>query len=280
MTPEHPGFSDVFESHSQSMTVVVGRLKPGTRPERTLTEIEIALPGDRALAEIAYWNAQGVRQHRSVIDRHVSIIPAGQTHQIKWQRPAEVTVFLLLPTFVQEIAHKSKIGQVEIAEEYCAIDPLIWHLGRAVRTELRRSGRLDEAYTESVATVLAQHLLTTYASSPGSAPPNNGLTRYKLRQATDYIHDNCGKDISFHDVAAHLKMSAYHFARMFKYSTGDPPHQYIVRCRMNRAKKLLAETNLPITDIAFEVGYGSQSHFTTRFRRFVGATPAAFRAEK
>jgi len=278
MAPEHPGFSDVFESRCESMTVVRGRLEPGTRPERTRAEIEIALPGERALAEVVYRDAEGVRQHRSVIDKHVSIIPAGQPHQVKWQRPAEVTVFLLSPAFVREVAHESKMGHVEIAEEYCALDPLIWHLGREVRMQLRGRRRLDETYLQSVATVLAYHLLTTYASNPGRARESNGLPCYKLRHAIQYIRDHLDKDISFHDIAAHLKMSAYHFARMFKHSTGDPPHQYIVRCRINRAKELLAETSLPITDVAFEVGYKSQSHFTTCFRRFVGVTPAAFRA--
>jgi len=100
----------------------------------------------------------------------------------------------------------------------------------------------------------------------------------KLRTACNSIGP-C-KDISFHDIAAHLKMSAFHFARMFKHSTGHSPHQYIVRCRVNRAKELLAETKLPITDVAFEVGCKTQSHFTTSFSRPVGVTPAAFRAGK
>jgi len=75
-------------------------------------------------------------------------------------------------------------------------------------------------------------------------------------------------------------MSAYHFARMFKDSTGYSPHQYIVQCRVNRAKELLVDTKLPITDVAFEVGYRTQSHFTTAFGRLAGMTPAAFRAGK
>jgi AraC family transcriptional regulator len=103
------------------------------------------------------------------------------------------------------------------------------------------------------------------------------LPRYKLRRAVDYINDNIVEDLSFRDIAAHLKMSAYHFARMFKQSTGESPHRYIVRRRMERAKTLLADAKLPIADVAFEVGYKSQSHFTTAFGRLTGVTPAAFR---
>jgi AraC family transcriptional regulator len=73
-------------------------------------------------------------------------------------------------------------------------------------------------------------------------------------------------------------MSPYHFGRKFKQSTGQSPHNYIARCRIERAKTLLVEAKLPISDVAFEVGYKSQSHFTVCFGRLAGVTPAAFRA--
>jgi AraC family transcriptional regulator len=280
MAPEQPGFTDVLEGRSAGMLVVNGRLEPGARGERTRPEIEIAIPGERAAAEITYQTADGLQQHRSVTEKHVSIIPAGQPHQVAWRRAADVTVFLLTPVFVGEVAHQWSMGRVHLIEEYAALDPLIWYLGREVRAELRRHRGLDTTYLESVAVVLVRHVLTTYASSPWPTGESSALPRYKLRHAIEFIRENIHKDISFHDIAAHLKMSAFHFARMFKHSTGHSPHQYIVRSRVNRAKKLLAETKLPITDVAFEVGYKTQSHFTTSFSRLVGVTPAAFRAGK
>jgi AraC family transcriptional regulator len=278
MAPESE-FTDVIEARGPGMAVLNGKMEPGVRAETTRPEIEIAIAGERAAAEVIYQNADGLQQRRSVTDKHVSIIPADQPHQITWLRRADVTVFLLSPGFVEEVALESNLGR-DVSEEYAALDPLIWHLGREVRAELRRHRRLDTRYLESVAKVLARRVLTTYGSSPGATRQPGGLPRYKLRHATQFIQENISRDISFHDIAAHLKMSAFHFARMFRHTTGDSPHQYIVRCRVNRAKALLAETQLPITDVAFEVGYKTQSHFTTSFGRLVGVTPAAFRAGK
>jgi len=280
MAPEQPGFANVLEARCAGMAVLNGILQPDARRARTRPEIEIAIPGERATAEITYQTADGLQQRRCVTDKHVSIIPAGQLHQVTWRRRADVTVFFLSPGFVKEVAHESSMEWVDVTEQYAALDPVIWYLGREIRAELRRLRRLETTYLEAVAMVLARHVLTTYSSSPWPTGEPGGLPRYKLRHAIQFIRENIAKDISFHDIAAHLKMSAYHFARMFKYSTGESPHQYIVRCRVNRAKELLAETKLPITDVAFEAGYKTQSHFTTCFGRLVGVTPAAFRAGK
>jgi AraC family transcriptional regulator len=73
-------------------------------------------------------------------------------------------------------------------------------------------------------------------------------------------------------------VSPYHFARLFKHSTGLPPHQYVIACRVERAKELLRERDrLPLADVAAEVGFSSQSHFTRHFKRLVGVTPRRFR---
>ena len=72
-------------------------------------------------------------------------------------------------------------------------------------------------------------------------------------------------------------MSQYRFARAFKQSTGIPPHQYLLSQRIERAKKLLALTQLQIADISYHLGFASQSHFTATFRRFTKVTPKAYR---
>jgi AraC family transcriptional regulator len=262
------------------MHVINGRLDPCVFRERTRTEILIAIPGERAVAEVAYQTAEGGLQRQTLSERQVCIIPSGQPHQLIWQHSAELTMILLAPDFLKRMAHESGMKGIELAPQYAAFDPVIWHLGRALRGELRRDGRLDSAYLTSVATILSRHLLSTYATAVRIPFENGGLPRFKLKRAIEYVHENMVDDISFRDVAAHLRMSAYHFARMFKQSTGESPHRYIVRCRIERAKALLSEARLPISDVAFEVGYKSQSHFTTCFGRLTGVTPAAFRAGK
>ena len=73
-------------------------------------------------------------------------------------------------------------------------------------------------------------------------------------------------------------MSAFHFARLFKRSTGLPPHRFVVGRQIGRAKELLETKNVPIATVAQAVGFRTPSHFTTVFRRSMGVTPSAYRA--
>jgi AraC family transcriptional regulator len=278
ISAHEPAFIDLLEAQCPEMHVLNGRLEPCVCRDRTRPEIEISIPGERAAAELFYQTADGQHHRKTMSDRQISIIPPGHLHQLNWQRGADVTMLRLTPDFVKGVAHEQGMRGVEFSGLYGAFDPVIWHLGRELRAELRLHRQLDTVYVKSVALVLARHLLSTYTSAVRPAIENGGLPRYKLRHAVEYIRDNIGEDISFRDIAAHLKMSAYHFARMFKQSTGESPHHYIMRRRMERAKTLLADARLPISDVAFEVGYKSQSHFTTCFGRLTGLTPAAFRA--
>jgi AraC family transcriptional regulator len=277
---DDPAFTDLLEASSPEMRVFNGRPEPTVCHERTRLEIQIAIPGERAVAEIAYRTADGRSQRQSMAERQIAILPPGQPHQLFWQRGADLTMILIAPEFLKRIAHESGMRGIEVVGQYGAFDPVIWHLGRELRAELRRRRQLDSAYIQSVATVLVRHLLSTYVAAVRTPVENGGLPRFKLRRAVEYVQENMVEDISFRDVAAHLRMSAYHFARMFKQSTGESPHRYIVRCRIERAKALLSEARLPISDVAFEVGYRSQSHFTTCFGRLTGVTPGAFRAGK
>ena len=101
----------------------------------------------------------------------------------------------------------------------------------------------------------------------------------KLRRALEFISDRLEQQqgIALEVVAQEVGMSRYHFSRVFKESMGLSPINYIVRQRIERAKKLLAETELPIADIALQAGFSGQSHFTTFFRKLVGLTPRSFR---
>ena len=72
-------------------------------------------------------------------------------------------------------------------------------------------------------------------------------------------------------------MSPFHFARMFKASMGRPPHEYITLQRMERAKRLLGTSDIPLVQVATLVGYQTQAHFTGVFHRRVGMTPRTYR---
>ena len=106
----------------------------------------------------------------------------------------------------------------------------------------------------------------------------SALPSCRLRRVTEYIQQNLDKDLRLAELAAVVYMSPYHFARLFRCSTGVPPHRFVVRQRIARASAFLAAQEPSITQISRMVGFRTPSHFTTVFRRVLGITPGAYRA--
>jgi AraC-like DNA-binding protein len=104
-----------------------------------------------------------------------------------------------------------------------------------------------------------------------------GLPRYKLRRAVEFVDANLDQVIHLKDLARVADVSLFHFHRQFKKTTGLTPHQFIVQRRIEQAKVLLAQSNLPIIDVAVRVGFVDQSHFTTTFRKLTSMTPRIYR---
>lgn len=104
-----------------------------------------------------------------------------------------------------------------------------------------------------------------------------GIVDRRLRRAIEFMHDNCGRELSLNEIADAAYLSPFHFTRLFKKLTGTTPHAYLATLRIEWARRLLAETDLPLAEVGARVGYESQSHFTKIFREATGLTPRAFR---
>lgn len=102
-------------------------------------------------------------------------------------------------------------------------------------------------------------------------------TQYKLQNAIKYISDNYSAKISLDAVAAKACMSKYHFSRLFKKATGTTYQGYLNECRIEKAKELLESGNLPITEIAFAVGYADMTHFARTFKKMSGFAPSQYK---
>ena len=116
-------------------------------------------------------------------------------------------------------------------------------------------------------------MMTTVGPSAGG----HALPGFRLRRVTEYIQQNLDKDLTLAELAAVVYMSPYHVARLFKASTGVPPHRFVVRQRIARARGVLATPDLSIMQVARMVGFRTPSHFTRVFGRVLGITPGAYR---
>jgi AraC family transcriptional regulator len=109
------------------------------------------------------------------------------------------------------------------------------------------------------------------------APAKGGLAPWARRRCLELMRARLADDISLDDLAAEAQLSPFHFARMFKQSLGVPPRVYLTRMRLERASELLEQTDLPITEIAFEVGYSSNQVFARVFQKHRRMSPSDYR---
>jgi AraC family transcriptional regulator len=197
----------------------------------------------------------------------------------QWKEEREILVILLEPSFVARAA-RGFIAEdrIDTLPQFRFRDPLIEGIGRALCAELESDSSSDRLYAQSLANVLAVHLLKRYSSSGRAIVDTSGqLPKHILRRAIEFINDSLDRNIALAEIGAEVDMSPYHFARLFKRSMGLAPHQYVLELRIERAKTLLSQTSLPLAEISYRVGFASQSHFTAVFRRLTATTPKAYR---
>jgi len=106
------------------------------------------------------------------------------------------------------------------------------------------------------------------------------LPKWRLKRVIEHVNMNIAERISLADMAGAAGLSRMHFAAQFKIATGMRPHDFLLRCRIEAAQEMLAETDQRVIDIAMAVGFQTQAHFTTVFRRLTGDTPRHWRVVK
>ncbi len=219
--------------------------------------------------------------HESVIRTgSVIIMPAG--HECTWRGTATPTVRLRMPVdlfadVIQEMGMRPNQAG-ELLNVFHTRDPLIAQISGIFAGELERAEHPAQALIiDSASCMLAGHLLRSYdAFGVKTDPPAYGLGPRALNQAISHIEEHFDSPIRLDDLSRLTNVSRFHFARMFKASTGMTPMAFVEHVRIERARDLIRSAKLSLAEIAITVGFSDQSHFTRRFYLHANCTPAEF----
>ncbi len=242
-------------------------------------EINITLAGS---LNVYKQSAIGNKVHRCANNGNLCITPVGQTIRANWEDKIENLALFFEPKFVEQIALENNFSSgFEITESYEESDPLIQHMGLALLNEITSGSETDQLYADTLSQSLVIHLLKNYSvSDTNTKEAKGGLPGFKLKRVKEFINSNLENNPSLAEIAEIAGLSRYHFSRSFRKSTGMTPQQYVMQQRVERAKLLLRDKDLPIVEVSLQTGFKNQSHFTNIFRKFTKITPRNWREIK
>lgn len=214
----------------------------------------------------------------------VNLLPPGVESQWRWRNTIASTHFQLSPALVAKVADEAfDLDPARVhfpVQYYDRSSPEVIDTLTALRRELIAGGPGGRLCAESLANVLVVQLIRQMSNRQGSNGGIRGLggrlTRHALQAVEEYIHAHLHQSIALADLADVAHLSEFHFARLFKQTTGLPPHQFVIHQRVERAKRLIAAGQLSLAQIAIAVGFSDQSQLNRHFKRLVGVTPKRF----
>jgi AraC family transcriptional regulator len=211
----------------------------------------------------------------------ISITPARMPTFFRWEEDDNYLQIRIASRFIRQVARETLTqnpDSLELIPEFRMRNPQLEAIVLMLQTELQQNHSGNKLYIDSLANVLAVHLLRQYtAAAPPIPSHQGGLPQRQLMQVLEYIDAHLNEDIKLIDLAILLDMSQFHFSALFKQAIGTSPYQYLLQQRIERAKQLLKQTERSIVEIALECGFNSHSHLSKQFRQSTGITPTAYR---
>ena len=239
------------------------------------------------ISECSDHRCDGARYRGDGLPHAVNLVPPGVESRWRWRNTGDFTDsthYQISPALIARVAQEAfDLDPARVhfpVRYYDRSSPEVINTLTALRQELLTGGPSGRLCAESLANVLVVHLIRQMSTRQGSNGVSRGsggrLARHALREVEAYIHAHLDQNIALADLAAVAHLSEFHFARLFKQTTGLPPHQFVIHQRIERAKQLIAARRLSLAQVAIEVGFSDQSQLTRHFKRLVGVTPKRF----
>jgi AraC-like DNA-binding protein len=171
-----------------------------------------------------------------------------------------------------------KIGDLKYRPGVGIDDSVTRSLLSSLLPATARPSEAPALFLDHVALALTAHVAHRYGGMKRNGSLlRGGLAPAQERRVKELMTASLNNDISLVRLATECGLSPRHFARSFRQSTGLSPHRWLMKCRAERARELLAERGLSLTEIAMICGFADQSHFTRAFTAMFGTSPGAWR---
>ncbi|NEU73413.1 helix-turn-helix transcriptional regulator [Hassallia byssoidea VB512170] len=213
---------------------------------------------------------------QQLVHGNTFILPAGVLHRCQWLKDIEFMFVGIEPSLFNKVGQELvKSDHIELKPHFATLqDPLIQGILSAFKDELVSGGIAGNLFIEQLKTTLITHLLRKYSVfTPQISTSSDGLPKYKLQKVIEYINAHLQYNLRLAEIAAIAQLSEFYFCRLFKQSMNMSVHQYVIQQRVERAKQLLLQGQMPIIDIALACGFANQSHLNLHFKRLTGVTP-------
>ena len=228
------------------------------------------------------WKVQYLRQG------DLNLRPGGTSYEMRWKSLSSTPTQTLHLYLSKDLLSRTAGEVTGYDPERLSLnarsgfqDSLLTQIGLALWRELEQRSPAGKLYAQTAAQMLAIHLLRHYTSvGRVIREPSGGLTHQQMKRVMDFVQDHLGQDLSLDALAQQAGFSSYHFARLFRQTTGESPHQFVLRQRIERAQRLLKERDIPLARVAVESGFANQSHLTQAFKRYLRLTPRAYRQDR
>jgi len=217
--------------------------------------------------------------------RRICLTPGDAT--TRWEhhgRPEILQVYLRSSIFQAAVGeiYNCDNSHAELVPRFAILDPMLEQLAIAITTALRDGTSEDGLYIDTLSQMIAVHLARNHSSQsrPVRVPPMQTISGCRMRRVIEYIEENLDSDLTLDAMAAEVDISPIYLARAFKAAVGQSPHRYVLARRVERAKELLRNTEMPVVDVALAAGFSSQSHLSYWFQRYMGVSPGAYRQHR
>lgn len=266
-------------SAAELLTLEFFEADPGEMPYDTFDQHHILINLKDEPHRVENWR-EGEHRDFTLLHNEIIVTPAGVSSGWKWHAKSKVIIITLEPDKLNQFSQHELgilLSSAQLKNIPQFVDSDICQAGEMLLDALN-SPLGSAVMFESFARVFLTKLIHKYGLEKSEEIAfNRSFTSSHYKRVFDYVANHFHDNITLEAMAAQAGISTYHFARLFKQTIGESPHQFLMQYRVEQARKQLADASRLIADIAIACGFSDQAHFTRVFKQSTGKTPRQYR---